>query len=400
MLQHQVGRENFRRAIKHYLEQYAFKTVETWDLQKAFMDATGINVDAFFDQWIHRGGEPKFKIQYTEGKKNLSIQIDQIQHIDPVVKPFTGPVNLGVYFKNGQKYSFTHFLKSPSEHVSLPFTDEVDFILFDEGNFLLKEVEFVKSTPQYISQFQNAPYMLDRYDALVALRTVNSETKRTALLNAFSKETFPHMRAEIASQLLTDSQIPLFVIKSIAQDKQAEVRWAFARNCPILKSTEVDFENLLRDSSYVIIETVFDRLYEHPLFAQKKTKILERIAQTDGFTHGLRIKYLEKAQFEYPEMGPSMRKSLIQFASPKYEFRTRILAIQALQRLNHMDEDLAHHLFEAASNFNSRLSSVAWETLEYQLKQTDKVKIITEAVLTWKSSLPGAQQTKLRILNR
>ena len=27
----------------------AGSTVETWDLQKAFIDATGINVDAFFD---------------------------------------------------------------------------------------------------------------------------------------------------------------------------------------------------------------------------------------------------------------------------------------------------------------------------------------------------------------
>ena len=59
MLQHLLGRDNFRRSIQLYLERNMFATVETWDLQKAIVDATGINMDWFFDQWIHRGGEPK-----------------------------------------------------------------------------------------------------------------------------------------------------------------------------------------------------------------------------------------------------------------------------------------------------------------------------------------------------
>ncbi|MFM2425360.1 MAG: hypothetical protein RL747_904, partial [Bacteroidota bacterium] len=58
MLRHILGEDNFRRSINHYLQKHAFATVETWDLQKAILDETGINMDWFFDQWIHRGGEP------------------------------------------------------------------------------------------------------------------------------------------------------------------------------------------------------------------------------------------------------------------------------------------------------------------------------------------------------
>ncbi|MFY7796576.1 MAG: M1 family metallopeptidase, partial [Bacteroidia bacterium] len=45
MLRHILGEDNFRRSINHYLQKHAFATVETWDLQKAILDETGINMD-------------------------------------------------------------------------------------------------------------------------------------------------------------------------------------------------------------------------------------------------------------------------------------------------------------------------------------------------------------------
>ena len=112
MLQHQIGRDNFRRGIKHYLDQYAFKTVETWDLQKAFIDATGINVDAFFDQWIHRGGEPKFNVRYFENDKQIQFFIEQTHTQDDVVRHFEIPVDMAIYYKDGRVNRFTKSLKN------------------------------------------------------------------------------------------------------------------------------------------------------------------------------------------------------------------------------------------------------------------------------------------------
>lgn len=383
MLQHQIGRDNFRRGIQYYLSQYAFKTVETWDLQKAFIDATGINVDAFFDQWIHRGGEPKFRVRYFKNDQEIQFFVDQTHTQDAVVRHFEIPIDIALYYKDGSVKRFTQNLKKTTETFNVASNGDIDFVLFDEGSFVLKEIDFPKTESAWLSQFQKAAFMLDRYDALVALRNTAPEFKRTALIEAFTKETFDFMRGEIASQLLSDSGVPIQIIKSIATDKQAQVRLTFAQNAPILKSTESMFENLLLDSSYVIIETVLDRIFDHPLYAPRQSIILDKINTVDGHTHGIKIKYLEKAQAIYPKMGPGMRKALVNMAGPKYEFRTRTLALQSLHRMNYLDAELAQNLFEAATNFNSRLNGSAWGIINYFATQTQKSQLLKSEVLKW-----------------
>lgn len=397
MLQHQVGRENFRRAIQFYLQKHAHETVETWDLQKAFMDATGINVDAFFDQWIHRGGEPKFRVRHFQNEKNVSLLIEQIHEQDAVVRYFECPVDIAIYYKDGHVQRFTKTLKNQTESFTLESKGPIDFILFDEGSFVLKEVDFPKETEEWLSQFQKAQFMLDRYDALLSLRAVPPQIKRDALLKAFTGEKFHIIRGEIASQILADSGVSLPIIKSIATDKQAHVRLIFAQNAPIIKSTESVFENLLTDSSYVIVETVLDRIYDHPLFAPRKSTLLDKINTVDGHTHGIKIKYLEKAQAIYPKMGPGMRKALVDMAGPKYEFRTRSLAFQALQRMNYLDANFAQNLFEAATNFNSRLNGSAWSVLNTYFNQTEKVHLLKSEALKWAGTDSKCQQLKSKI---
>ena len=400
MLQHQVGRENFNRAIKFYLQKHAYETVETWDLQKAFIDATGINVDGFFDQWIHRGGEPKFRVRHFQNEKNIHFTIEQTHEQDAVVRQFEIPVDMAIYYKNGDVQRFTKTLLNQTESFSVESKGPIDFILFDEGSFLLKEVDFPKETEEWLSQFQNASFMLDRYDALIALRTAPAAIKKDALIKAFNKETFHILRGEIASHLLADSETPLFIIKSIATDKQAHVRLIFAQNAPILKSTESIFESLLMDSSYVIIETVLDRIYDHPLFAPRQSSLLDKINTIDGHTHGIKIKYLEKAQAIYPKMGAGMRRALVDMAGPKYEFRTRSLAFQALQRMNYLDAHFAENLFEGATNFNSRLNSSAWSVINSYLNQTEKAQLLKSEVLKWSDTNTKSKLLKSKISDR
>ncbi len=412
MLQHQVGRENFRRAIKFYLEKYQFQTVETWDLQKAFIDATGINVDAFFDQWIHRGGEPKFAVRTQQVKPNiLTFQIDQIQKIDPIVSYFEIPVDFAVYFTDGTKIRKTATVSGP--HTEIQFTDlpsgkEVAFCLFDEGSFILKEVEFQKSNSQWLNQLKFSEFMLDRYDALIALRTVPIAQKKSALMDAWKTETFHAIRSEIALQLLEDPQIDAPTAMSIARDKQHQVRMVFAQKIPLVSSTQFLMEELLTDSSYFVIDAALQRMMKHPLYESRFPLILQKLKGVDGYTHNLTVRYHElhvmgvKLGFltqneETLKSAENSMNTLIEMSGPMYEFRTRILAIQAIQRLNTINQKAALALFDAYFNFNNRLSGPALDAIRSFSSQWANNRILQNAVYNSNYTLEQKNQL-LKIL--
>jgi hypothetical protein len=81
-----------------------------------------------------------------------------------------------------------------------------------------------------------------------------------------------------------------------------------------------------------------------------------------------------------------MRKALVNMAGPKYEFRTRTLALQALQRMNYVDAELAQNLFEAATNFNSRLNGSAWGVITHFSSQTEKLQLLKKEAINWQGS--------------
>ena len=379
MLQHQVGRDNFRRAIQLYLKRHQFEGVETWDLQKAFIDATGINVDAFFDQWIHRGGEPIFDVEVRKSANQTTFLIKQIQTIDAVVSYFNTPVDLAIYYTDGSVDRKTVEVSGASNHFDfLTNGKTVSYCLFDEGSFLLKELKFNKTTEELLSQAQTAKFMLDRYDAWFELRKVPMSIKWEALKTAFSKETFPNLRAEIASQMMDNPGIDAQTITLISRDKQAEVRLIFAQKTPLVSATQPFVEALLFDSSYVIINTVIDRIWEHPLYANRKNFILDAIKKTDGFCHDIIVRYFELGTEIYPEMAPGMTKALVNISGPMYEFRTRINAMNALQRMNYLNKEFAFALFEGSINFNSRLNGPAQSLIKYYAKQTQKRRELQE----------------------
>ena len=56
MLRHYIGEENFKRALKLYLERYSYKAVETDDLRKVVEEVSGKSLQQFFDQWFYRAG--------------------------------------------------------------------------------------------------------------------------------------------------------------------------------------------------------------------------------------------------------------------------------------------------------------------------------------------------------
>ena len=65
-----MGRENFLTGIRHYLETYAFGAASSEQLRDALTEATGIDMNGFFDNYVFIGGMPHYTVGLAEVTPN------------------------------------------------------------------------------------------------------------------------------------------------------------------------------------------------------------------------------------------------------------------------------------------------------------------------------------------
>jgi aminopeptidase N len=468
MLRHQLGDDNFRRSINHYLLKHQYGTVETWDLQKAIIDETGINMDWFFDQWIHRGGEPIYQVNWqvnnapstnvngtvdvTIPQFEVVINIKQIQKQDAVVGLFKTPVDIDVLYADGSSEVRTFWVDQQQQTLLFTTSKKPVTVVFDAGSHILKTLTMNKPLEEWIWQLAHGNNMLDRYDALVALRdfqethTNPSKTWKATLLgmswqspteinpnwelsSQIPNNEFREIKVEIATQWFAlfdrSSQSAILegdmaMYSKFANNGHAQVRRVLYEKLPLQTAYKELFLQGLKDSSYNNLEFVVDRLWNSTPLSNDQTaagitraEILEAIKGEQGHLHNLKIKYLECA-YQYAKARPKNSAEndaqtyinlLKDMAGPYYEFRTRTQAMSALKRLNHLDSELAHNLFDAVLNFNTRLSQPATELINHFKQNSQYKQLLMTALLSnsqglhWvKSYTPADQARLLRVI--
>ena len=65
MLRYVMGDDKFFPALKNFLQQNTWKSVNTDDFRKAAEGAFGQDLGYFFIQWIESSGAPEFHLDYT-----------------------------------------------------------------------------------------------------------------------------------------------------------------------------------------------------------------------------------------------------------------------------------------------------------------------------------------------
>jgi aminopeptidase N len=392
------GRELYNKAIKHYLEKHAYQNVDTHDLLIAFEETTGMQLDWFWTEWLNRGGEPNFNISYTESSNNTTLVVKQTQAVTDVTGYKNGlykmPIWIEVFYKDGTSFRNQYNIQEQTEIIEIQNADlkKIDYILFDPGNEILKSYTFEKPFEMLESQAIKSANMLDRYDAIVAMRGIDVEKKRAVLQKAFQNEKFFAVRSEVVAQLANDAQ-SIQLIKLALVDNDVAVRKAALRNVnPITAGLVPEFEKLLTDSSYELIEGSLQKL--STLNASKIATYLSVTKNVEGnLGKHVKVRWLE---ISYMYTGKKQfADDLVNLTSSSYEFRTRGNAFAALRRMNYFNENLTPNLIDGLMSANVRLSGPANDLLKFfyaqnQYKKVISIYITSQQWLPWQKAILNA----------
>src|SRR5205809_923701 len=81
MLKQYLGEQRFWASVNRYLVDHALDNATTDDLRQAVLDATGENLDWFWDQWIYQAGYPEFSVaaRYDSSTSTVTLVAQQVQ---------------------------------------------------------------------------------------------------------------------------------------------------------------------------------------------------------------------------------------------------------------------------------------------------------------------------------
>jgi aminopeptidase N len=203
MMRNELGDELWWKAIRHYVAKHGSQNVETSDFKIAIEEATGRNLDVFFDQWIHRAGHPELEVSWSWDEKTgqAALKVKQTQEVKDPVPPFK--LNVDVELRSGERTTRERLRIEKAEEVfHVDAAKRPDAVLFDPDNVILKRLTFKKERDEFLWILSHADAAWPRIEACQGLGTFLADDGVVdGLGKALTKDPFWGVRRAAASAL-------------------------------------------------------------------------------------------------------------------------------------------------------------------------------------------------------
>src|SRR6201985_584899 len=165
MLRNYLGYDAFYKGLGIYLKTNACKAGEAQQLRLALEEASGRDLNWFFNQWYYGHGNPNLNISYKwdEGAKTETVYLDQTQEGKPFILPFAVDV-----YADGKKTRYKEWMRDKADTLTFTSNTKPDLVNVDGDKVLLTQKNDGKSLDEYVFQYFHAPLFLDRYEAIAA----------------------------------------------------------------------------------------------------------------------------------------------------------------------------------------------------------------------------------------
>ncbi|HTY59406.1 MAG TPA: M1 family metallopeptidase [Bacteroidota bacterium] len=264
MLRFVLGDKLFWRALHHYIMKYQHTPVETADLTTAIEEATGQNLYWFFDEWVYKAGYPVFDLSYAwnDSARSIALHVRQTQKTDSLTAVFRMPVDVEVTTPGGAFTRRVNILTGDTI-LTLPADAQPRLVIFDKGNWLLKEMKWTKTQEEWFYQAEHAANPVDRLLAVREISGMHSGTQSLSLLAGIAlKDPFWAVRREAVDALEKFDSLDTggkreltAALMAAAADRKPDVRAAAVTQLGLCRGDTVSMSlrGALRDSSYRVV---------------------------------------------------------------------------------------------------------------------------------------------------
>lgn len=194
-LRRQLGDTLFFAGLQRYLEQYRGTPVVTHDLIRAMTDATGVNVEPFFDQWVFKPGHPvlDYTWSYDEAARKVVVTVKQVQDTEPGTPIYTIDAKVGI-ISGGKLTRLPARLDAAQNVFSFDSASKPDAVMLDPDHDFLRELVAHWAPSELLAIARYAPDCVERQAA--AARLLNGTPSEEAIQGMVAavradKEEFP-----------------------------------------------------------------------------------------------------------------------------------------------------------------------------------------------------------------
>ncbi|HWA82453.1 MAG TPA: M1 family metallopeptidase, partial [Fimbriimonadaceae bacterium] len=192
-----LGDEAFFSGLHLYLTTWQHTPVQSSQLCRAMTEATGINCEPFWAQWIDKPGHPVLDYTWTPKGTGIELHVQQTQDTKDGTPIYDIPAKVGVISANGEFKEYPIHLSKADETFDIPASQAGAVVLDPDHDFLreIPNLHWAQTELPLILKF--APNCDDRSEAMRQLLSGDpSDTTVQMVADAVAKDTsqFPAFR--------------------------------------------------------------------------------------------------------------------------------------------------------------------------------------------------------------